>query len=61
MTFTAEQQQRHRAAFIDDCQAWCAACNANWVGAQLDKLIEDYANSKAEDEKLEARVARRAD
>jgi hypothetical protein len=46
MTFTAEQQQRHRAAFIDDCRqkAWGAACNANWVGAQLDKLIEDYAN-----------------
>jgi hypothetical protein len=43
MTFTAEQQQRHRAAFIDDCRqkACGAACNANRAGARLDKLIED--------------------
>jgi hypothetical protein len=48
MTFPAEQQQRHRAGLIDDCRqkVWGAACNANRVGAQPDKLIEDYANSK---------------
>jgi hypothetical protein len=40
MTFTAEQQQRHRATFIDDCRQkhWGAACHANWVGEQFDKL-----------------------
>jgi hypothetical protein len=51
MTFTAEQQQWHRAAFIDDCRqkACGATCNANWVGAQLDRLIESYGKLKKDD------------
>jgi hypothetical protein len=60
MTFTAEQQQEHREAFIKDCRqrAWAAACRSEWIGKQLDKLVEDYAKLKAEDEKLEGRSRR---
>jgi chromosome segregation ATPase len=58
MTFTAEQQQRHRETFIHDCRqkAWGAACHAHWIGAQLDKLIEDYGKLKSEDEKLDGEI-----
>jgi argininosuccinate lyase len=57
-TFTQKQKQDHRAAFINDCRqkAWSAACHANWIGNQLDKLIEDYAKLKVEDEKLEGEM-----
>jgi hypothetical protein len=62
MTFTAEQQQRHRETFIHDCRqkAWGAACHAHWIGAQLDKLIEDYGKLKAEDEKLDGEADARS-
>jgi predicted RNase H-like nuclease (RuvC/YqgF family) len=58
MTFTAEQQQEHREAFIKDCRqrAWAAACRTEWIGKQLDKLVEDCAELKAEDEKLEGEI-----
>jgi hypothetical protein len=58
MTFIDKEQKEHRAAFIEDCRqkAWGAACHANWIGAQLDMLIEDYGKLKAEDEKLEAEI-----
>ena len=58
MTFSAEQQQEHREAFIKDCRqrAWAAACRAEWIAKQLDKLVEDYTKLKAEDEKLEGEI-----
>ena len=58
MTFTSEQQKEHRQAFIKDCRqkAWDAACRAEWISRQLDKLIEDYGKLKAEDEKLEGEI-----
>jgi chromosome segregation ATPase len=54
MAFTVEEQKRHRDSFIHDChqKAWGAACHANWIGTQLDKLIEDYGKLKEEDAKL---------
>jgi hypothetical protein len=54
MTFTKLQQEKHRKEFTEDCrqQAWGAACHANWIGKQIDKLIEDYGKLKVEDEKL---------
>jgi uncharacterized protein YlxW (UPF0749 family) len=54
MTFTERQQEQHRQAFIDECRqkAWAAACHAEWISTQLDKLIADYGKLKAEDEKL---------
>jgi uncharacterized protein YlxW (UPF0749 family) len=44
--------------FIKDCrqEAWGAACHANWIGGQLDKLIEDYGKLQADDEKLEGEI-----
>lgn len=58
MTFTRAQQKEHREAFIKDCRqrAWAAACRAEWIGKQLDKLVEDYTKLKAEDEKLEGEI-----
>jgi uncharacterized protein with GYD domain len=43
------------AVAIHDCRqkACSAACRAEWVGKQLDKLIEDYGKLKSEDEKLD--------
>jgi len=57
-TFTADQQKEHRQAFIKDCRrgAWAAACGAEWISQQLDKLIEDYGKLKAEDAKLEGEI-----
>ena len=37
-------------------KAWSAACHADWIAKQLDKLIEDYGKLKAEDEKLEVEI-----
>jgi chromosome segregation ATPase len=58
MTFTAKQQKEHREEFIKECRqkAWSAACHANWIGDQLDKLIEDYAKLKKDDEAAEAEI-----
>jgi hypothetical protein len=58
MAFTPEQQQQRRQAFIDEChqKAWGAACHADWIGSQLDKLVSDYGKPKAEDEKLGAEI-----
>src|SRR5271169_1821408 len=58
MTFSDGQQQEHRDAFIKDCRqrAWAAACRAEWIGKQLDKLVEDYTKLKAEDERLEGEI-----
>jgi hypothetical protein len=57
-TFTAAQQKEHREAFIQECRqkAWSAACHANWIGDQLDKLIEDYGKLKTDDEALEGEI-----
>lgn len=57
-TFTDKQQKKHRETFIEQCRqkAWGAACHADWLGSQLDKLIEDYAKFKKDDELLEAEI-----
>ena len=57
-TFTEQQQKDHRDAFIDDCKqkAWGAACHADWIGKQLDKLVADYSKFKAEDDKLDEEI-----
>ena len=49
MAFTPEQQQQRRQAFIDERhqKAWGAACHADWIGSQLDKLVSDYGKLKA--------------
>jgi hypothetical protein len=54
MTFTEKQQEKHRNAFIEECRqkAWGAACHAEWISTQLDKLVADYGKLKAEDDKL---------
>lgn len=58
MTFTKPEQQNHRKVFIQECRqkAWSAACHANWIGDQLDKLIEDYGKLKKDDETLEGEI-----
>jgi len=57
-TFTEERQKKHRDAFIEDChqKAWGAACHAEWISIQLDKLVEDARKLTAEDEKLDAEI-----
>ena len=54
MTFTEEQQKRHRNAFIEECRqaAWSASCRADWIGKQLDKLMAEYQKLKDEDGRL---------
>jgi len=58
MTYTEDQQKEHRAAFIHDCRqkAWGAACNAEWISGQLEKMIADYTKLTEEDAKLAAEI-----
>jgi hypothetical protein len=58
MTFTAEQQKRHRDAFIDEChqKAWGAACNADWIGKQMDELMAQYEKLNDEDAAVDAEI-----
>jgi hypothetical protein len=58
MAFTPKQQKEHREAFVKDCRqrAWAAACRAEWISTQINKLIEDYGKLKAEDEKVEGEI-----
>ena len=58
MTFTPEEQQEARKAFIAECKqkAWGAACNADWITSQLDTLIADYGKRKQEDDQLAAEI-----
>jgi len=51
VTFTEEQQKEHRAAFIKECRlkAWSAACHADWINKQLDKIFAEYTKLKEED------------
>jgi hypothetical protein len=57
-TFTSGQQDQHRQAFIEDCRqkAWGAACNADYVGVQHDRLMADYEKLQKEDADLEAQI-----
>jgi hypothetical protein len=43
-TFTEAQQKEHREAFIHKCRqkASGAACNAEWVGKQLDEMMAQF-------------------
>jgi hypothetical protein len=45
--FTIEQQEDHRKSFIQECRqkAWGAACNAHWIGKELEKLAAGYEGS----------------
>jgi chromosome segregation ATPase len=54
-TFTEEQQQTHRAAFINDCRqkAWNAACHAEWISTELDALLDQFTKLKEEDDRIE--------
>jgi hypothetical protein len=58
VTFTAEQQKEHRDAFIKDCRqkAWGAACNAEWIGKQLDELMAQHEKLQKEDHDLEEQI-----
>jgi hypothetical protein len=56
--FTDKQQKQHRETFIAECRqkALGAACHANWIGDQLDKLIEDYGKLQKDDEALAGEI-----
>jgi chromosome segregation ATPase len=58
MTFIAKQQKEHRDAFIKDChqKAWGAACNAEWIGKQLDELMAQYEKLGKEDRDLDEQI-----
>jgi hypothetical protein len=58
MAFTPEQQQQHRAAFINECRqkAWDARCHADRISSQLDKLVSDYGKLKTDEEKLAGEI-----
>lgn len=56
MTFSEEQQKKHREAFIEECRqkAWGAACHADWISKNLDALMEHYRKLQEQDKTLEA-------
>lgn len=58
MTFSPQQQEDHRNAFIAECRerAWGAACHADWIASQLEKMTADYSKLTQEDEKLAAEI-----
>src|SRR5690242_2225379 len=58
MNFTDEQQEQHRAAFIEECRqkAWGAACHADFIAKSLDGLMTEYAKLKEEDDTLAADI-----
>src|ERR1700722_20112297 len=57
-TFTAAQQKKHRAAFIEECRqkAWGATCHADWISKNLDDLLAHYQKLQAEDKELETGI-----
>jgi hypothetical protein len=60
MTFSKEQQQYARKVFVEECRqkAWGAACIADFVSEQHDKLMADYEKRKREeDADLEAQIS----
>jgi hypothetical protein len=58
MTFTKLQQRAHREVFIEKCRqkAWDAACTADHIAKQFDKLMADYEKLKKEDGEHEAAI-----
>jgi hypothetical protein len=58
MTFSKEQQQHARKLFIEECRqkALGAACDADFISKQHDKLMGDYEKLKREDAELEAQI-----
>lgn len=54
MTYTDDEQQEHRAAFIQKCRqkAWGAACEADYIGDQVEKLTIEYTKLKEEDDEI---------
>ena len=59
MTFTEERTETAiRDLFIEECRqkAWGAACNADWIGKQMDELMAQYQKLKDEDAALDAEI-----
>lgn len=58
MTFTEEQQQEHRDAFIKEARqnAWGASCHADFIAKNLDELMAEYTRVKEEDDTLAADI-----
>jgi hypothetical protein len=54
MTFTEDQQKKHRNAFAEECRqkAWGAICHAEWIGKQLERQIGTYQKMQVEDHEL---------
>lgn len=50
-TFTSTQQLEHRTQFIEECRqkAWGAACHAEWISKNMDRLHERYNKLHADD------------
>jgi len=59
MTFTDQEQQEFREAFIKEARlkSWGAACNADHIAKQLDELVVEYGKLKSEDDQLAADIA----
>jgi len=56
MSWTDAEQDEHRAAFIKECRrkAWGAACEADFIGKQADKLMAEYARFSEDRDALAA-------
>jgi hypothetical protein len=57
-TFTDKQQKAHREAFIEECRqkTWGAACHADWISKELDRVLAEYQKMQEEDRTLEADI-----
>lgn len=58
MTFTEEEQQGHRAAFVNECRqkAWGALCHADWIAKSLDDVMGHYTKLQEEDRALQTAI-----
>ena len=58
MTFDQIEQEHHRKAFIEDCRqkAWGAACDADYLSQNLDRILARFEQLKKEDSELEAKI-----
>jgi hypothetical protein len=56
--FTDKQQKTHREAFIEECRqkAWSAACHADWVSTEIDRVLAHYQKLQEEDRQYEADI-----
>jgi hypothetical protein len=58
MTFSKEQQQHARKILIEECRqkAWSAACTADHIARQFDRLMAKYEKLKKEDAEHETEI-----